>query len=284
MTRAEARRLAAARLAAAGIDAADGEALRLLEAATGLDRQALLLDAARPLDRAEAARLAALLTRREAREPLQHVVGTAPFYGLELRSGPEALVPRPETEALVELALARLAGTERPRVLDVGTGSGAIALAVKAERPDAAVVATDVAPAALALARRNAAELGLEVAFVASDLLAAPAAAAAARRADLLVANPPYLPEADRAAVAPEVRRDPAGALFAGPDGLAVWRRLEREAAALLRPGARLLVELDPRNAGRALDEALVTGAWARGERHADLAGRARFVELERGD
>lgn len=283
MTLAEARLRAARRLAAAGIDAAEGEALRLLEAVTGLERGALLLDAGRALTPAETERLESLLARRAAREPLQHVLGVAWFYGLELRATPAALIPRPETEALVERALARLEGLGRPRALDVGTGSGAIALALKAERPELEVTATDVDEAALALARRNAAVLGLQVRFAASDLLAAPEADAAARAADLLVTNPPYLPEGDRARVSPEVARDPGLALYAGPDGLAVWRRLERQAAARLRPGARLLAELDPRNAAAALEEALAGGAWAAGETFPDLAGRVRFVELERG-
>lgn len=267
------------RLARAGVESASHEAFAMLEQLLGLPRGDLLLARRRPLSAEEALQLDAWVRRREAREPLQHILGVAHFYGLELRVSPQVLVPRPETERLVELALTYLRGRSRPLVLDVGTGSGAVALAVKAERPDAVVMASDLSGAALGVAQENARRLGFPVRFAHSDLLADPEVDAFARRADLVVSNPPYLPESDREAVSPEVQADPAEALYAGPDGLAVFRRLEREAFHALRPGAALLAELDPRNAAAALSE---SRGWSGRELHADLTGRTRFLQLTR--
>lgn len=275
MTVSEARALAVRRLREAGVDSPEPEAVALLEAATGLARRELLLLPERPLQEEERLRLLDALRRRAEREPLQHILGRAPFYGLELDVEPGVLVPRPETERLVELALAWLEGRDAPRVLDVGTGSGAVALAVKAERPDAEVLASDVSPAALALTRRNAERLGLSVRVRRSDLLADGETAAFAARCDALLANLPYLPVADRAALQPEARRDPESALFAGEDGLELARRLLEQAYRLLPSGALLVLELDPRNVRLALAAAR---AWRSASVACDLAGRERFL------
>jgi len=168
---------------------------------------------------------------------------------------------------------------EDETVLDVGCGTGAIALALKAELPAAEVWATDLAPEALALTRRNAAELGLEVTVRASDLLADPEVARAAARCAALVSNPPYLPEADRGRLAPEAAADPDVALFGGADGLAVARRLVSQAERLLPPGALLALELDPRNAPALAGELT---AWRDVRVAADLVGRERFVLARR--
>ena len=266
-------------LTKAGVPSPDVDAWWLLEAATGRSRAALIVDATRPLDPAAETRFRGMLQRRAAREPLQHIVGETEFYGLVLEVDARALVPRPETERLVELALERLWGIDRPALVDVGTGSGAIALALKAERPDATVLATDVSAEALALARDNATRLGLDVAFARSDLLTAPDVRAFARRAHAIVANPPYLPDRDRTGATPEVARDPAGALYAGAEGLDVASRLIEQAATLLAEGAWLLAELDPRNVGAAAQQA---GAWSEVEIAADLSGRERFLVLRR--
>jgi release factor glutamine methyltransferase len=272
---AEARRIAVRRLRVAGVGSPEPEALALLEAVTGLERAVLLLAPERPLARGERLRLLDALQRRAAREPLQHILGTAPFYGLELEVDPSVLVPRPETERLVEIVLDALRGLERPRVLDVGTGSGAIALAVRAERPDAEVMATDVAPEALSVTRRNAARLSLGLRAVRSDLLADAGVAAFAATCDALVANLPYLPEGDADDLQPEAAHDPALALYAGPDGLSVARRLIRQAGRLLPGGALLALELDPRNVRAAQRE--MTG-WRAAWVEADLTGRERFL------
>lgn len=245
----------------------------------GVSRAELALLGPKPLGEADRRTLEEWLARRERREPLQHILGAAPFYGLALRVTPDVLVPRPETERLVEIALTILADLPVPRVLDVGTGSGAIALAIKHELPDALVMATDLSRAALEVAAHNAAALGYAVTFVQADLLDDPQVAAFAREADLVTANLPYLPEGDRESLSPEVQADPALALFGGADGLALFRRLVAQAQALLKANAWLLAELDPRNAEAAL--ALAT-AWAERRLEADLAGRSRFVLLRR--
>jgi len=244
---------------------------------TGLSPLELRL-AAREPDAGERARLEALLARRELREPLQHVLGVAHFYGLELAVDASVLVPRPETETLVRLALEALDALKGPgSLLDVGTGSGAIALAVKAERPLTTVLGSDVSAAALQVAAANAERLGLEVGFAQSDLLAG--IAGFARAADVIVSNPPYLPAADRAKVAPEVLLDPALALYAGEDGLEVFNRLLGQLLRLARPDAVILLELDPRNVEQAAKLALEAGC-AEAVISADLPGRLRFLRL----
>lgn len=262
------------RLRGAGVESPESEATALIEAVTGLGRLEQLTNHARTLHGGERASLAAMLQRRVMREPLQHIIGTAPFYGLELAVSSAVLIPRPETERLVELVLANLPPGP-VTVLDVGTGSGAVALAIKAERPTAEVWATDIAPDALAVAQANARSLGLGVEFRLSDLLADPEVARVAARCSALVANLPYLPDTDAAALQPEVRHDPAAALFGGAEGLDVAERLRTQAAELLPTGALLALELDPRNAGAML--ARLYG-WSAARLEADLVGRERFV------
>lgn len=277
------------RLTSAGVPSPEVDALLLLEAALGADRTELLLAGSRVLEAEEERRLDELVRRRAAREPLQHVLGVAHFYGLELAVDDRVLVPRPETERLVELVLEELerpsrrrhpgAGAAGPLVLDVGTGSGAVALAVKAEAPGAEVWGTDVAEGALVVARANAASLGLDVRFLRSDLLEAPEARAAAARCDVLVANLPYLPAADAEDLDPEVRADPAGALFGGTLGSELAERLAGQALALLPPGALLALELDPRNVAQL--GVKLTG-WHEVTILPDLLGRPRFLLARR--
>lgn len=275
----EALGYASSRLEEAGLEHPEREASALLEELLGVSRSELLLSRTRILSADELARLGAWLERRAAREPLQHVVGVAHFYDLTLAVGPNVLVPRPETERLVELGLGAIKHISQPNILDVGTGSGAVALALKAERPDAAVWATDLSEKALSVASGNAERLGLKVTFVQADLLADPTVQSFAGRADLLVANLPYLPEGDAAWLSPEVQRDPASAIFSGRDGLGHTRRLLEQAATLLKPRATCLLELDPRNVRQAETE--VSG-WVKKEVLTDLVGRERFLKLKR--
>ncbi len=279
MTVSEARAWLVGRLRAVGVPSAEVEADLLLEALLKTTRADLVLARRQTLSAEQERTLSGWLERRLSREPLQHVLGVAHFYGLELAVTPDVLIPRPETERLVELALETVKNTRNPRVLDVGTGSGAVALACKHGRPDAVVLATDVSSAALEVAAANGRRCGLEVAFVLSDLLAAPAVQVFAARLDLLVANLPYLPAADRGRVSPEVRRDPDLALYSGPDGLTLFRRLQREAHATLKKGATALFELDPRNVHQARRKAQ---GWAASAVLPDLAGRERFLRLLR--
>jgi len=259
------------RLRAANLDSPLPEARALLTHVLRLDWAGLVLAAERPVSAAQAEELEALTIRRLAREPLQHLLGTVEWGGVTLHVSPAALIPRPETEGLLALALNALEGQAAPAVLDVGTGTGALALGLKAARPEAQVTASDLSPEALALARRNASANGLEVRFVLADLLEGVTGSF-----DLIVSNPPYLPDADRLNAQPEVRHDPDLALYGGPDGLRLARRLAVQAAGRLKPGGTLLLELDPRNVGLLAAEMRSAG-WTV-QTHADLSGRERFL------
>jgi release factor glutamine methyltransferase len=181
----------------------------------------------------------AVVARRAAREPFAYIVGRQEFWELSFEVSPAVLIPRPETELIVESAIAALEGLSAPRVADIGTGSGCLAIALARERA-VTVVATDLSEEALAVARRNADRLGAgaRIAFCRTDLLDG-----VDERFDLIVSNPPYVCERDRAGIQPEVRYEPAQALFAGDDGLDVIRRLIPAATARLKPGGRLMFE-----------------------------------------
>jgi release factor glutamine methyltransferase len=254
----------------------------MLERVSGVGRLQWLTEPDATLDEDQRARLDAWLARRAEGEPLQHVLGVATFWGVELEAGPWALVPRPETERLVELALADLAGFASPTVLDLGTGSGAIAVAIARERPDAEVWAADVDEEALGLARRNVRALAPTVRLVRSDLVAAPELRELLPKLDLLIANLPYLPDADAAGLPPEVRRDPPGALFGGPDGLDPFRRAWAQVAGALDGDAVAWFELDARNVHAAADEVRAdpTAGGREVRVEDDLAGRPRFLRL----
>lgn len=261
----------ARRLSAAGVASPEVDAQALAQRALGLGRTGLITQAGRELSAEERNGLEALAARRLAREPLQHILGEVEWGGLRLRATPAALIPRPETEWLLHLALEVLSGITTPRVLDIGTGTGALALGLKLARPDAAVTASDLSPAALDLARENARSNRLDVAFFQTDLLTG-----LPGPFDLIVSNPPYLPDADRDLAQPEVRRDPDLALYAGPDGLWVARRLVEQARGALDPRGRLLLELDPRNV-RVLAGEMAAAGWQTTVQP-DLTGRERFV------
>jgi release factor glutamine methyltransferase len=243
----------------------------LLAHALGVDRLDLYTGHERPLTRIETDAFRTLVARRGRREPVAYLTGRRAFRGLELHVTPAVLVPRPETEHLVERALA-LAPPDG-RVLDWGTGSGAVALALADERPDLRVCALDRDPAALDVARANAARLGREVELVLSDGFAR----LRGRRFDLVVANPPYLSEVELTGAPPELAHEPREALLAGPTGLEALERLAREGPAHLAPGGHLVAEV-----GRG-QAAAVTALWgAAGLRGVvcspDLAGVARVV------
>jgi release factor glutamine methyltransferase len=238
-------REAAERLRESGVAAPDWDAERLLRHVLEWDRAALVARPDALIDGALETRFRSLIEERARRIPLQHLVGTQAFWRHEFVVTPDVLIPRPETELLVEAALELLRGIEQPLVVDVGTGSGCIALSLAAERPDARVHATELSGAALAVARENASRLSLagRVAFHEGDLLAP--LSARFESIDLVVSNPPYVDEADRGTLAPEVRdHEPALALFASEHGLGVYRRLVNEASAALRPGGTLILEL----------------------------------------
>jgi release factor glutamine methyltransferase len=267
---------------------------RLLEAATGhdagatprLDAELLLahaLGAGRGRLRSHgeeipaadaAARFAELIERRAAGEPVAYILGRKDFWTLELTVSPAVLVPRPETELLVERALALHPG-EQAKAADLGTGSGAIALALAAARPGWRIVATDISAAALAVARANAVALGLErTEMIQGDWLAC----LPGRTFDLLLSNPPYVAPADPALRTAELMREPRLALVAEEDGLAALRAITRAAPAHLEPGGWLLLEHGATQAA-AVAGALVARGFAQVRSHRDLAGRERMTE-----
>jgi release factor glutamine methyltransferase len=237
-----------------------------------VDRLTLYTDHERPLTPPELGAMRELIARRGRREPLAHLVGRRAFRRLSLAVGPDVLVPRPETEVLVEWALELLA--PGARVADWGTGSGAIALALADEGPEGiAVTALERSEAALAVARANAAPVDAEVEWLASDGFAA----VAGRRFDLVVANPPYLSQAELEAAPPELAFEPRDALVAGPLGTEALERLAAEAPAHLEPGGWLLSEIGAGQGEAAA--ALWRGAGLAGvEVRPDLAGLPRVV------
>jgi release factor glutamine methyltransferase len=267
-------------LAAKGVESARRDAELLVGHALGLPRMQLYLQFERPVAEADLAKIRELVRRRGRREPLQHIVGTVEFCGLALRVDRRALIPRPETERLVEIILERR--PEAPRsLLDLGTGSGAIALALAKAWPAVAVTAVDASAEALALARENAAAAGLEarIAFLQSDWFEA---LAPGSRFGLVAANPPYLTAEEAASAAPEVRdHEPARALAAGRDGLSEIRKILEGAPERLEPGGLLAMETGIGH--RAEMARLAAGCgWRDVEVLPDLAGRDRFFLARR--
>ena len=265
-----------------GIETPRLDAECLLAFALGCDRLRLYVDYDKPVDEAERGRFRALVRERaQARVPVALLVGTREFWSLSLRVTGDVLVPRPDTETLVAAALDAFPEREAEcTVLDVGTGSGAIALALAHERTKARVTATDVSPAALAVAADNAERLGLadRVRFLEGSLFEP----VAGERFDLVVSNPPYVAERDAASLPPELRHEPASALFAGPDGTDVLRAFAAQVFEVVAPGGTVFVELDPAQAP-AMSQWFADAGLERVTIHRDAAGRARVVAARRG-
>jgi release factor glutamine methyltransferase len=242
----------------------------LLCHATGLSRVQLITRADRLLSEDEAARLDALLRRRLAGEPIAYIVGRREFFGLDFEVGEAVLIPRPDTELIVELAIERL--PQQGRLLDMGTGSGAIAVAVAHARPDAQVTALDVSEAALEVARRNAANNRARVRFLHSDWFGA---LGGDERFALIASNPPYIAAGDEHLSQGDLRFEPVGALTDHADGLSALRTIVAGSPAHLVPGGWLLMEhgYDQAASVRALLEA---GGYAEAQSWRDLAGIER--------
>ena len=278
-----ARRALAAQLKSARLDEAELDARILVGAALGLDLTGLITQAARPLTAAQASRLAQHAQRRIAGEPVARILGTREFWGLPFRLSEATLVPRPDTETVVELALEifrERKASHPPRIADIGTGSGAILLALLHEIPDAFGVGTDLSLNALKTARANAVALGLadRAVFVVCSY-----AAALRGPFDLIVSNPPYIPSAEIPKLSIEVREhDPHLALDGGTDGYDAYRALIPQAAERLAPGGALIVEAGQGQAQNI--ETLMRGGALSLDRppKADLTGIPRAVSARK--
>ncbi len=267
---------AAQRLQQAGVDDPRREARRIWQDLME-GRSAVTIDRDAPVGSADAAQMERAVERRFAGEPLAHVTGLVGFRRLTLRSDRRALIPRPETEGLVDLVLSC---QPSGRVIDVGTGSGCIALALADEGRYGSVTAIDRSAAALELARENAALTGLRIGLVRGDLLDAVSPGSA----DIVVSNPPYLTDREYAELDPSVRDwEPGAALASGADGLDASRRLIGLARAAVRPGGWLALEVDAARAGEVAGIAAAAG-WVDSVVHMDLFGRARFVVARRNE
>jgi len=284
--RAQALGEAAARLAAAGCPEARADAEVLLAHVLGVRRAQLFIDRDAPLEETSQARFDRLLARRLAREPTAYVTGLREFWSLPFRVTRAVLIPRPETETLVEEALARvdcLAAERGPdrsvRVVDVGTGSGCVAVALARERARVSVLAIDRSARALAVARQNAEINGVadRVILARGDLLAGVSGA------DLVVSNPPYVTQSEWKALPPEIRDfEPASALRGGKDGLAFYRRLAREAPGALKAGGFLALEVGAGQAAAVCGLVGSGGHFAALHVRKDLSGIPRVVSARR--
>ncbi len=276
------RRALTQKFQAAGTDSPELDARVLLCHALSLDHAAMAAAGERSLNAREQETIAELARRRLAREPMARIVGSKEFWSLKLAVNASTLVPRPETETVVEAALAAIDAdgprTRALRIADLGTGSGAVLLALLAELPNAFGVGTDTSFGAVLTARSNAEQLKLgRAAFVVCDL-----AAALRGPFDLIVSNPPYIASSDIVSLAPEVRDfDPRAALDGGPDGLGFYRLIAASAPALLKPGGALVVELGIGQAPAVT--ALFSGArLGPSPPHYDLAGLPRAITAKK--
>jgi release factor glutamine methyltransferase len=279
LTIAQARRALAATFRDAGIDTPEVDARILVGHALGLDHAALTTRGDMLLGAADIRHIENLASRRLAREPVARILGHQEFWSLPLAVTPAVLVPRPETETVVELALDQLGSArrgERLRILDIGTGSGALLLALLTELQQACGTGTDISTAALAVARDNAAALALAAR---THFLATRFADGLAGPFDLIVSNPPYIAAADIAGLEPEVRSyDPRLALDGGPDGLDCYRAIVTDAARLLAPGGRLVLELGVGQADAVAALIDAAGLTLAAAPRRDLAGIPRAI------
>ncbi len=260
------------RLELAGVPSPAADAVWLVASVTGSSPAALRF--ASPLEAAELATLERLVRRREAREPLQWILGTTQFYDLELIVRAGVLIPRFETERLLEIVLQELStdlSTAPQRIVDIGCGSGALALSIKHHFPQLEVWATDISPDAVRLSKDNATALGLEVRIRQTPLLDG-----IDGQFNVIISNPPYLPDSDVATLEPEVQLEPSVALYSGADGLQLARQIAKLSTTRLSACGLLALELDPRNAPIMRDHLERLGFDTRLE--ADLSGRQRFV------
>ena len=278
----EALAAAAARLNAAGSAEPRLDARVLTIAATGLTRETLLAHGKSAMGTPAAARLDSYVARRVAGEPVARILGHKEFWSLDFEVTADTLIPRPETETVIEAALAAVSDRDAPlRVLDLGTGTGCLLLALVSELPQARGTGIDINPGAVAVAARNGARLGLEsrARFLVADF-AGDLAALAAERFDVILSNPPYIVEGEIDALAPDVAHyEPRAALSGGADGLAAYRALASRLMGLMLPNGRAFLEIGQGQADSVT--AIMAGAGlAVSARHADLAGMTRVLAV----
>jgi len=280
MSRSKALAQGAQTLADAGLEDPRSEARLLLGAALGVGLEGLIGAPERALENGQRQHFEALINRRAAREPAAYILGQREFWSLDFTVNGATLIPRPDSETLIEVALDGMSDCDAPhRLLDFGTGSGCLLLALLSELPGACGLGVDISPEALAVAHGNAARLGLgeRARFLCGDW-----GRAVAGSHDLIVANPPYIEDGEMAGLAPEITRfEPASALAGGPDGMACYRALAPDIARLLAPGGLAVIEV---GAGQADAEAAVMSAQGLAEkgRRQDLAGVERCLLLQR--
>lgn len=263
-------------LAKAGISEARRDASTIVGLAIGRDRSFIYSHREYEPTPEETARIEQFLQRRAKREPLQYIRGTQEFYGLEFEVTPDVLIPRPETEMIVERAIEILKGTNDPRFLDLGTGSGCIPISILEGVPDASGVAVDISPEALAVAARNAERNGVSgrVELIESDLFEN----VPRRKFDLIVSNPPYVPGKDLAHLQPEVRdHEPHVALTDGRDGVSIIERIINDSGHFLIPGGVLMIEMGFGQSEKVLEFAS-GGEWRSVKVEADLQGIPRLL------
>jgi len=278
---AESRRV----LGQAGIESVEQEAWWIVQHVLRLSAHHVVIDRDRLLASTELADVKGLIQRRVGREPLQYILGTQEFCGLEFHVNPAVLIPRPETELLVEYVAQRISSEQPATIVDVCTGSGCIAVAIARQRPRARLIATDLSSRSLDVARQNAVRhsVGERMIWLEGNLLGALAGQRLEGQVDIIVSNPPYIAEADWATLQPEVRLfEPRGALIAGPQGTELHERLLREAGRYLSPGGALILEIGAGQA-RAIRQIVEQISGYRFHRLVyDAAGLERVVIVER--
>lgn len=266
----------------AGVESPGLDARLILAMVLGCERAHLYAHPEKVVSAEELARVGSLAQRRMAREPMAYISGEREFWSMSLLVSPDVLIPRPESELLVERAVALLGKREESRILDLCAGSGAVGLAIVSEWPEARVTLLDACPRALGVARRNAERLGFEsrTSLLASDLFEALARGEAF---DLIASNPPYVASGELDGLMPEVSSfEPRIALDGGADGMDCIRRIIEEAPEYLARGGFLLIEMDPRQMAEAGALAEQKGDYRAARRHKDLTGRERVLELKR--
>lgn len=277
-TVAAARRAMANVLRDAGIESPELDTRLLIGHALGLEHATLVSAADRKLTATEIAQIESLAKRRLAHEPVAHILGRKEFWGLELQITGEVLVPRPETETIVEAVLELLSSkrNESLRIVDLGTGSGALLIALLHEFQNATGIATDISPAALDIARANVWKHGLNKRV---DFVLCSYGTALPDGYDLVVSNPPYIRSSDIASLAPDVKDyDPRLALDGGADGLDAYRAIAADARRLVVPGGLMVLEVGAGQAGEVRDLLVNAGMSAKGPPHPDMAGIPRAV------